>query len=159
MSIFTKKISALTDNIKNDITIMGLENKKLALQKSITNEIAEIQGKITRKYEELGRFTHDLYIENQIPREIFAQHIDGIEQLIKLTEEKNEKISEISQRYDEEISIIKNSHKTQEPPQEKVEKSDLPADDSSPVCPECNNPYLPEEDVFCKSCGNKLSDL
>jgi hypothetical protein len=148
MNNFTKKVTNITENIKHDMVIKDLENKKSMLQRAVQNEISEIEGKIRQQKTELGNLAYDLYMKNEITPEVFAEGVENINRLKEETEKKEQKITEISQRYDEEISMIVKLKNT--------ESANTNGNNSQSLCSSCKTPYIQGEDAFCKNCGNKL---
>jgi hypothetical protein len=151
MNAFTKKVSNITENIKHDMVIKDLENKKNMLHRAVQNEISEIDGKIQQQIIELGNLVYDLYMKNEITPEAFTGGVENISRLKEEIEVKEQKITEISQRYDEEISMIVKLKSAES------SNADNQSDGNSSqsVCSSCQTPYV-QGDVFCKKCGNKL---
>ncbi|MCL2015951.1 MAG: hypothetical protein FWG68_06845 [Defluviitaleaceae bacterium] len=145
MQIFGKKISSTMGSMKLERDIQELETKKQTLVMSVNNEIGTLKGHITAKFTEIGAESYNLHVRGEFSEEYFAEKFAEITTLEQTIKEREAKIAEISGRYNEEITLLKNL---------------TPDIAPAPVaalgrCTACNAVRI-EGDAFCRGCGSRF---
>jgi ribosomal protein L40E len=146
-------VSAIWNDIKSALSsgenqldettkaIIDIESKKKAISQASLNEQNTIKSKIRDVYEKIGETSYSLYIDGSFEVEKLVDLFDTVKGYFKTLDENKTKLSEIINRYDEELKILKPT-----PPQ------------GQGVCSGCGTAFVPGEMLFCSSCGNKLPE-
>lgn len=165
MQVFGDKISKFTGNMKLNKEISDLEMKKQSLIRSIQNEADGLNTQISNKFWEIGSLMYEQHVSGSDSVESFTGKFDEITGLRNTINDKLAKIKEISDRYDEEITLLKNLNPApaypqqpmQQPMQQQAAAPAEPIDPNAPRCKSCGTPFRLNVDAFCKNCGNKLA--
>ena len=121
--------------------IRDIENKKKAIAQASNNEQNVIKQKINEAYGKIGESAYALYVEGDFNTEKLTETFESLKDLHKALSEKQAKLDEILSRYDEELKILRPA-----PPS------------GQEACPNCSALYIPDEMLFCSSCGSKLPE-
>lgn len=136
--------------------IKNSEFKKTSMIGAVLNEKNTLLAKKNSLFLEIGEHVYTNFLEGKTEYE-FESFFTQITELISDMETKETKISELTVRYDEEISLLQSSLSMLEAqaqqPQAPVPAA--PAPTAGPACGNCNAPITPG-DAFCESCGTKL---
>ena len=146
-------------NVSNiDAEIEDLNKKKALLLCSLKKDMDTLSERISIEYRKLGEKTFELYSEDVELPEILKDILTEIIKYKNEVEAYTKKMSEISARYDDEISILRKLQpdKTIKAPFVTPESSFTPAHNTSAFCSNCGKPYVTSVDVFCIECGAKL---
>jgi len=154
MAILDKINSTISRN-KLHKEISDLENKKASLQRAVMNEINGINVNIGQICTEIGRDVYEYYsTSGEVTMlEDFGIKFEKISSLKKTIAEKEAKLTDITNRYDEELGLLKNLVL-----QESSVNFAGGVPSSGAFCRTCNAAYKPGVDVFCGSCGSKTAD-
>lgn len=128
---------------KEEKEINDLINKKRMLSEAIKKEINGIQFEMNKEYQKIGSAVYAEYSQansSEIDISKFSKILLKIDDFKNSIKEKQSRIHQICDRYDEEILILRNTLGTS----------------SIMTCPNCNEPYTSEE-KFCTTCGKKLN--
>jgi hypothetical protein len=125
--------------------VRGMELKKQTLISSVQNEINAATQKMDAIFLEIGKESYSAHCNGTE----FAPHnsFEAIKAQEQLIAEKQAKIKEISDRYDEELNMLR-THLS----------SAVPTSGGDTSCGGCGKPYNPSVDAFCMGCGKKLSE-
>ncbi len=122
--------------------INELNGKKNMLVNALQKDINSIDEQIEAEYRQIGAMIFEEYSENGTVSFDMSKYEESLEKLNKcksdITEKEN-KVEEICERYDDEINILKESIGIKES-----------------LCPSCQLPYNSGVDSFCMNCGQKL---
>ena len=121
--------------------IIDIENKKKTIAQASNNEQNVIRQKIHEIYGKVGEATYDLYVDGSFEIEKITDTLESLRSLHQTLKEKQAKLDEILNRYDEELKILRPA-----PPAGQAQ------------CPGCGTAYIPGEMLFCAKCGNKLPE-
>jgi len=119
--------------------ILDIENKKKAIVQASNNEQILIREKIDEEYRMVGETSYTLYAEGNFEIERVSAMFGNIKVHYKTLDEKQAKLREILNRYDEELQILRPA-----PPEGQA------------FCKDCGTAYISGEMAFCSNCGNKL---
>lgn len=122
--------------VKKDIA--DLRDKKQTLLLSLQKDIEIINGEMMAEFCRIGQKAYEL---KNADFAALAEDFAKIDRFLASMDAKDKKKTEISDRYDDEITIL-----------EKL----VPAQSASAFCMKCGKPYNAGTDSFCMSCGNKL---
>ena len=137
------------------------EFKKQALIHPLTSEIERANNHICNLLRDIGTLVHAKYLEdeamdyNNLKIEL-GEHYDEIAVQKKIVKEKEDKITEFIQRYDEEIMILRanlGEHLDQAFEASLLEMSS----GEGSTCPQCGASYQTQTDIYCTHCGNKVA--
>lgn len=129
--------------------IRSLEIRKESVFASINGEIARLQVERRNILLEAGTNAYEVWSKDKTQANL-VEYWNKIIELDKLIAEQETKKTEMGNRYDEEISLIRSTFAT---PTVNVENNIATSDAGK--CPKCNAP-ISVEDMFCMSCGAKL---
>ncbi len=129
--------------------IRSIKEKKDLLQKAVALEVEQLNNSINSEYIKLGKDYYNNTVGDSYSD--LSNYINEINRLRQTIEEKNAKLSEITQRYDEELDILLATVKSQQELQ--AQKAALSCN-----CPKCNGAINPG-DVFCPYCGFKITQI
>jgi len=121
--------------------ILDIESKKRTITQASENERNAILSKINEEYRKIGETSYTLYIEGSFEAGKIVSMFETIKGFYQTLDEKQAKLSEILDRYDEELKIL-----CPAPPEGQA------------VCPGCGAAYIPGEMLFCSGCGGKLPE-
>ncbi len=119
-----------------------LISKKVMLMNAVQKEITTINSQINNEFQYIGSLMYNDYIEKnhgESNSDIYVGSLSKVDEFKANIVEKEKKLQEICDRYDDEIKILKESLGMTET-----------------LCPSCNKPYKPGVDLFCMNCGQKL---
>ena len=143
------------DKIRADI--FDLKNKKGTLVLSIQNDIKTIDNTVANEFRQIGEKAYEIYKsgENSLAglEEAFAR-IDKYkdDRIVKET-----KIKEISERYDEEITLLEKLVPAPAPAPAPTGYQYANTGAAQAFCMNCRAPYIPGVDGFCRTCGYRLA--
>lgn len=123
--------------------ILDIENKKRTISQASFNEQNTIKERINDEYKKIGEIAYTSYSEDCFEISKITDNLATIKNLFQSLNEKQEKLSEILNRYDEELQIL---------------RPVSTASGTQSQCKNCGNPYTIGVDIFCRGCGNKLPD-
>ena len=129
--------------------IRSLELRKESVFSSINGEIARLQAERRNILLEAGTSAYEVWCKDKTQANL-VEYWNKIVELEKLINEQEAKKTEMGNRYDEEISLIRSTFGVANVT---VEMQSTAADAGK--CPNCNAP-ISAEDVFCTGCGTKL---
>ena len=142
--------------------IEGAEFKKQSLITPLQNDINGANNKVQRALNSIGELIYEKHLQNesvnyeQVKPEL-VEHYNNISEQKVLIAEREAKIKEFSDRYDEEISILKANLAAMTAAAAQPSTPNAAANnESGEKCPQCGNAYTPNEDAFCTGCGAKL---
>lgn len=127
---------------KEEKAVNELIDKKTMLMNAVQKEINTINSQILNEQQNIGIIIYENYIENnssEIDSYKYVDKLTKIDELKANIKEKELKLQEICDRYDDEIKILKQS---------------LGMNETN--CPSCGKAYNPSVDKFCMNCGQKL---
>jgi len=134
--------------------IEGMEFKKQSLVSAIESEVRTVKQKIDKELYQIGLNVYTRYLNGTYSADELKEHFNEIKTHTAVIAEKETKIKEFSNRYDEEISILRSNPAFQNMQTKTVHP---PAAGAGVFCESCGKPYNPGEDVFCIGCGQKLT--
>lgn len=133
--------------------IESLQLKKASITNNLQAEIQGFQSQIQGKLLEAGTVA---FQARQDGSETELGSIwSAIDSLQAMIGQREEKIQEFTQKYDEEMALLGISQGVVATPTIAVQ-STVPQVAGSGACTQCGNP-LQEGDLFCQSCGNRCS--
>lgn len=135
MAIFKKET-------KEEKAVNELINKKEMLVKAVQKEITAINSQIIQEYQKIGQSVYSSYTKNNAGEadfNLYSENLSTIDELKNTIKEKENKLEEICNRYDDEIKILKESLGI-----------------ALSECPSCSKKYRVSVDKFCMDCGQKL---
>ena len=137
--------------------IESMELRKQSLVSAVQNEIRSARQKIDNEFQQIGLKVYTSHKNNEQIDFSQTAHFGEIENLNNLIAEKEAKMNELAKRYDEEIGMLR-AHLSTITPQSNAPKPwNASPGGSNTVCVNCNNPYTPGVDLFCKGCGQSLA--
>lgn len=130
--------------------LKSLNLRKAAVLSSIESEITKIQSEIDSIYLEAGKHVCNVWMEKgeKADIETYCEKVRELNQNVKEWEDKR---TEMTKRFDEEIELINPNHSI------KVSVNSIASDGKvvDNVCPGCGASITPD-DMFCQECGTKL---
>lgn len=137
--------------------IKSLELRKESVFTAINNEIMRLENEKTALLLEAGKTAYESWKEDTSKECKLDTYWEKIVELENQVTEQEVKKMEMGNRYDEEISLIKNtlemnSSSTSTKTAAIVKPS---VSIGGMKCPKCNG-AVAADDMFCQSCGNKL---
>lgn len=157
---FFKKEETQADKVRAEIESM--EFKKTSILQVVLNEKATCETNIQQILYKMGL---EVYNKSKKGDENydFSEYIAEINAIEETVSQKNSKIAEITNRYDEEISLLKENLKfTEAPTQVQPTTVQTPTppvqavvDVGSNSCSSCGT-TVGTGDLFCQSCGTKI---
>lgn len=142
--------------------INGMEEKKILLISAVEQDVLMLKQKIDIALLEIGAKVYTCHIDSTDLGESLSGLFADVTLLEHMVAEKEDKIKEIANRYDEEIGMLRTHLPKPDLPPMLVPQPTtnyLPAPDGVTMafCENCGTPYVQGEDYFCMSCGQKLS--
>jgi hypothetical protein len=128
--------------------IKSLEFRKESVLASINKEVANLKAEQNSVLFEAGKYAYCCRDKGQTDLTAYWDKMQELEEKLAGQEAKKK---EMTDRYDEEISLIASNLHT-------AAASSAPtpsAAPGSPCCPNCGAAIAPD-DMFCQSCGTKL---
>lgn len=95
------KMGVLEDvviNAKSAAATVGKKAEYLVDISKLRLNAAEIQGEISKKYEELGRFVYDSVKADTSVKGLLEEHVEGIDALYQKLDDVNEKINSLRKK-------------------------------------------------------------
>jgi hypothetical protein len=129
------------DALKVKKDIEDLKDKKQTLLISLENDIKGIDSQILKEFCIIGKKAYDLNTEGKDSLAALAEEFTKINDFKAAQEAKKVKMTEISARYDDEITILEKLVPQEAPPS---------------FCMNCGKPYK-AGDAFCMGCGTKTA--
>ena len=145
--------------------IENTEFKKQSLIAPLQSEMHVLTQKIDGALRQIGLTVYDSYLNGeQVNEEPLKVVYDQISEHKSVLAEKEAKVKEFANRYDEEINMLKANLMSMTAPQPAVPqafgapgaRTTNPADGPRAFCTNCGVPYIYGEDIFCTGCGSKL---
>lgn len=142
--------------IKKDIA--DLEDKKQILLYSLQNDIDAIETVKQAEFCKIGLTAYTLAAQGEDFVAALTEEFKKIDSLNADQDAKRNKMSGVTERYDDEISMMERLLPKEEVPAEvaPAPTEAAGAEAASAACSGCGKPYKPGVDKFCMSCGNKL---
>jgi len=128
-----------TGKIRQDIE--DLKNKKQTLVLSLQNDVSAINAKRDEEFLRIGKMAFEMSTRGEDSMASLDASFVQIKEYDAQMQERNAKMTEISERYDEEIEMLEKLVPAQAPPQ---------------FCSNCGKACA-EGDAFCMGCGFKLT--
>ena len=128
--------------VTNDIR--DLKGKKDTLILSIQKDIDNIKKTIADYYHGLGEKVYEAHINNSFDINEYTDVFESITSNKASIATKEKKISEIAERYDEEIDLLEKLVEDMPKPQGGKE-----------FCTGCGSPFTRGVDMFCINCGKR----
>ena len=154
------RMDVSAEKIRMDLT--DLEGRKQSLILALQNDIEAINDQLYLVFYQIGLKAYEMYRGGSSSLEQLKESFDNITPHMTERIAKEKKIAEIAERYDEEIALLEKllpigfEDMQSEVEAEAEAYAAAEAEESEGVCPNCNAPYVPGDDVFCKNCGRKL---
>lgn len=150
---FTNPFKKTTVTTKDKVVteIENIEFKKNSILSAITTAENEFERQKTNCFAQLGEYVYRCHLDNKEDYELteFFQTITDME---KILDDKKDKVRELSDRYEEEISLLSvnlNAIKAQE------DTIMIDAKIIGKFCNECGK-SISSDDTYCQGCGKKL---
>ena len=124
--------------------IADLKGKKQTLLFSLQNDVEAIENEMKDEFCKIGQMAYELAAKGEDPMGALADAFATIDRCKQEQEAKAKKMTEIAERYDEEITIL-----------EKLVPN-IPVPVAPAACQKCGTPYAVGMDMFCKECGTRL---
>ena len=150
MSDTTKNSAVNADKIRKDIH--DLKDKKQTLILSLQNDIDSINGNMKNEFCEIGEKAHGIYSSGDQSMTTLKAAFESIDQHLEDRNAKEKKIVEITERYDEEITLLEKLV----PITDAAVAPDALSSAEKAFCSSCGTSYTTGEDAFCSNCGGKL---
>lgn len=144
-----KKTTTTKDKVITEIE--SIELKKFSILSAISTAENEFERQKTNCFAQLGEYVYRCHLDNNDKYDL-SEFFQTITDMEKMLDDKKEKVKELSERYDEEISLLSvnlNSIKAQE------DTILIDAKVVSKFCNECGK-AIATDDIFCQGCGKKL---
>jgi DNA repair exonuclease SbcCD ATPase subunit len=129
--------------------IESTQFKKQSLVAAVQSELQEALQKRESLFAQIGKVEY-ANRKQGVSKEVHSEHFAQIDALNTQIEEKTAKIKEIEGRYDEEIRMLEKM--LQQPAAPTVAAIGV----GQAPCPNCGAGYVPGDDTFCASCGQRL---
>ena len=138
--------------------IERIEFKKFAILTPLQNEIRAAQQKIDRLLHQIGTLEYEGQTNGHEDKEEnkkdMQAHYDAIDAQKKLIAEKEAKIKEFANKYDEELYLLKSNLNHMNTPGQPLKRD---AENSGKAfCAGCGTQHAIGTDIFCGGCGTKL---
>ena len=147
MALFDKVFGDEKENqLKQEIK--SLELRRETVFTSINAEIANLENQKRELFYTVGLRLYNAWTKKDEDSVKLEEYWEKVQELEKQIVAQEDKRKEMATRYEEEISMIRNT----------IAMNAAPATPTATVelrCPKCNGVVKPS-DVFCQSCGNKL---
>ena len=146
-----------TDMLMKEIE--GMEFKKQTLLNSLESEVYELQQQRNNVLTQIGGIMYDAHKDKKdTDKKTVSDLYDQINQLDTTVEEKRKKKTDIADRYDEEIGLLRNSLNKPPPPPPPVpsQQDNTVAPANTASCSNCGAQYGIGDSTFCENCGTKL---
>lgn len=134
------------ENLKKEVK--SLEFRKQSVLASINGEIANLQSEQRALYLEAGEYAYNVWCKDKTQADL-TSYWDQVQELADKIAVKEAKKKEMTERYDEEISLMSSNFAVA------VNSAAPMVASGSNVCPNCGS-AIADDDVFCQSCGTKL---
>lgn len=144
---FTNPFKKPTEAEKVLSEIESIEFKKGSIISAMVSAENEFERQKTSCFAQLGEYVYRCHLEDKKDYQL-EEFFQTIEDMEKILSDKKEKVSALSERYDEEISLL--SVNLSVSTAIVVEGQSV----SSKYCRSCGN-TLANGDMFCQSCGKK----
>lgn len=129
--------------------IRSLELRKESVFSSINGEIARLQGEKRNILLEAGTNAYEIWCKDKSQTNL-VEYWNKIVELEKAISEQEAKRTEMGNRYDEEISLIRSTFGVVN-----VTAESQNVTNGAGKCPKCNAP-ITADDIFCTGCGTRL---
>ena len=141
-----EKINSTMSNFKINKEIADLEGKKATLVRAVMNEINDLNTDIVQLYAKFGKYVYDCHVSGKdITSEKLTEGFGKVTQLKKFVSEREAKIKDITDKYDEELAMLRSL----------VVQPDAQPGSGTMFCAACGGPNM-VGDSFCGKCGNKI---
>lgn len=144
---FTNPFKKPTEAEKVLSEIESIEFKKGSIISAMVSAENEFERQKTSCFAQLGEYVYRCHLEDKKDYQL-EEFFQTIEDMEKILSDKKEKVSALSERYDEEISLLSVN----------LSVSTAIVVDGQSVgsmyCRSCGN-TLANGDMFCQSCGKK----
>lgn len=131
--------------------IDGMELKKQSLLSAVNGEIVNAKQQINNELFQIGSKVYQCHLDKKGYNGLdglLGEHYDNIAAQNKIIEEKEEKLKDITARYDDEINLMRTQLNA-------AHQNPQGAAGGAP-CPGCGRLYTPGIDKFCMGCGRSL---
>ena len=144
--------------------IESMQFKKQSLISTVQGEIQAAKQKISNVMFMIGQDVYASHINGVEIDDKLKAYFKEIETLNSLMAEKEEKITDIAKRYDDELSMLSvhlNSIQPPPPPtnipvQTAPMHGNAQMAGAGAFCTNCGKPYIPGQNAFCIECGAKI---
>jgi len=157
MALLDKMFGVDEKETKLKQEIKSLELRKESVFTAIGNEITRLENEKVSLLLEAGTMAYEAWKKDENTNYDFKEYWEKIVELEAQVVEQEAKKTEMGNRYDEEITLIKNtlgmSATTENKTVASVVKTSVNVGGAR--CPKCNG-VVSAEDLFCQNCGNKL---
>ena len=140
--------------------IENTEFKKQSIIAPLQNEIRMAQQRIDQMLHQVGYEVYEGQAKGNLDKVDLEARFSAIDEQKKFIKEKEAKIAEFANRYDEEISMLQanlNQMMMAYAPQPMhYHAPPVPVGSANAVCGVCGTPYTYGQEAFCGGCGNKL---
>lgn len=137
-----------TDKVLSEIE--SIEFKKNSILSAMNSAESEFERQKVNCFAQLGEYVYRCHLDKNDKYNLdeFFQTIEDMEQILK---DKKSKVQELSDRYDEEISLLSVNLNVM-----KAQSNTILVDAKvvGKFCTSCGN-SLSNDDIFCQSCGKK----
>ncbi len=148
MALFDKLLGKDETEEKLKQEIKSLELRKESVLASINKEIGNRQAEQNTLFLEAGKYAYDIWSKDEVQADL-TDYWDKVQELADQIKEQEAKKKEMTERYEEEISLIAGNLHTG------MHAAAPAAAPGSASCPNCGA-AIADGDVFCQSCGTKL---
>jgi len=121
--------------------VMDIENKKHTITQASLGEQNMNRTRINELFREVGEAVYAMHNEGNVDISKVADKFEAVKEQNRQLEDKQTKLQEILDRYDEELLILRPP-----PPEGQV------------FCPGCGSPYILGQTQFCGGCGYRVPD-
>lgn len=143
--------------------IENTEFKKQSLIAPVQGEIQALKQKIDGALRQIGLTVYESHLNGEaVNEEPLKAVYEQISEHKSALAEKEAKVKEFSNRYDEEINMLKANLASMTAPPPAAPSpagpagAPVPAGGPRAFCTNCGVPYIQGEDLFCSGCGSKL---
>jgi hypothetical protein len=151
--------------------IEGMELRKNALITSVQGEITAAKQREASEFFNIGLDVYNAHLSGESADDKLAAHYDTLAEIRNLISEREAKMTEIANRYDEEIGMLRTQINAPPPPPQapapayapqppqpgaSIFPQPAPVSSSRAFCEKCGAAYTPGADMFCSGCGARL---
>ena len=141
--------------------IESTEFKKQSIITPLQNEIRMEQQKIDHLLHQIGTAVYNDHVSGTETKTDLSTHFDAINGHKTVISEKEAKINEFANRYDEELNMLRANLNQMmgayaQPAPAPMQNQAVAGGAAKAFCGECGTQYTVGQDVFCGGCGNKL---